>query len=406
MRMASRENDSKTRWMLVGGIAVLVVIVTVVAIAGGFGFSAPKPTVSKTATPVRQKSSGCLFPRTVSQQAAILTPPSVPTYAGSAAAARRRLVTRLRLAGGTGANIIAWSPSNKRYLFTRGGHLFIGSTIGLSARRLAIGGYEDITFNGNGTAIIFEKRPQVTKFTCASVVLMTVGLGGKHRHLLFAGTYRLANTLPGRNGACCLEALQQDTLRNGWIVLVKGDQLFVFDPKQRSVAPLESFSLGPLYAGSGSAVQSVQQVSVSPNGRYLAVAGAGRSSFTIRQLPSSHVSYRFKAGLPVFWSPSGDRVAFLVLHTNRARTQRWTTIKTLDLAAGRKWTVRTSMKKFGPLTLGNIVWSRDGRYVAFTGTSAACGTGVCTGVHTFLSTWQGKHTHVLKGIGHAAGAVL
>ena len=393
MRGAYRGGDNTLRWALVGGIVVVVVIATIIAIAGGLGKSgAPTPT------PTPGVAKGCLYPKTVHVRALPLRSPAIRLKGINPVTARDELVADERVIARYGATHAALdvSPAGKRfvYLTTLGSRVVVRRPSG-RPHKLKIHA-EDVALSANGRLVIYEKNAKYTKYACAKTVLMAVGLSGKHRHLFFAGRYALTNSPPGTGLAASAQGtIQTDELSTGWMVLTSGDRLWIFNPKQHVVAPVETKALGPLYP----AGQPAQHFLVSPNLKYMVKSAQGGNSLQVVALPSLRQVYQYSGATAPSWSHSGKRLAFVVIHqgVNGVTSD---VVKTVNLSTLKLYTARPDRRKLGPVTLANIRWAHDDRWIAFTGSRLGNCTstipGNCAKALVFLSTWKGKGVHVVN----------
>ncbi|GEM_PF-2934058 len=373
--------------------------------------ASPKKAAPPAKHPTHLGHVGCLHPvgTKVSLRLPVSTPaPTItltPTQSLHRLLAERQTPTWVAISG----SVIEWSPSGRRFLFSETGHtLAIGDRLTHNLTVLPVRSYEDVAFSGSGAQIIYEKRPQFTPYRCAATVLMETGLGGRGKRLLYAGPYRLLNTSPGPNGACCNNALQEDVLGNGWIGLVRGQTPLVLDTKRHRIDALRLHTRPLVSAGI-----LARRVVLSPDGRYAAIEGATSSSVTVNPSPTGgpilvenartgHVLYRL-TGSDAAWSPSGDRLAYQTTRVTTAFRQGFATISTLDLSTRARATFGAWTRATGRLNAGFRQWSRDGSYLTFTGGVLGANGQKCIPA-LFVSSWQGKHLLVLNSPRPVSGA--
>jgi hypothetical protein len=386
MRGADGSSDKRLRWALVGGIVVVVVIATIIAVSGAFNKNASAPPKTPTPTP----TSKCLFPSTVHVASQVLVAPATTTSHVSHLLARAHLKAIVRVLTRHRSSFVAVSPNGRHFIAARAGGLVVG-TAGHSTVVKLPANVEDIAFNAKGGKLIYEVSPSSTNHACASTVLMTIGLHGKKRTLLLASRYSLLNAAtPASTGT-----LMQDQLLNGWIVLVDGaGRLFAFDPKHDVIGPIQTGSIAAL-STSASASQPAVQVSVSPTLKYFAVSSSQGTGFTIHTLPGgARIQTVSGVSFPVAWSHSGTRIAF-VSHKQSSVGSTSQVITTMNLKTGKVFHVQVKNKRLRPLTISNIHWSPDDRLIGFTGASTACAAASTCRVHGFIGTWKGKHVHAI-----------
>ncbi|HEV3309345.1 MAG TPA: hypothetical protein VG815_02340 [Chloroflexota bacterium] len=396
MRGSYRGNDKTLRWALVGGIVLVVLIATALAI---FGLGTGKKNASPTPTPVTPGGgSACLSPAGMTVETQPIVAAALKPVVVNPIAAKGRLAATEILLARRGASLITISPTGKRFLFAKsGGGLWIGKIHVPKGLRLNVS-YEDAAFNSGGAKIILQKSARFSAHPCATLVLETIGLTGKKKHLLFAGQFALANAPSGSGAnAATLGTLQQDVLGNGWIVLVARDHLYAFDPTKHRVGPLEAKALGPIYQTGGTNQLPSVQFNVSPNGRYVAVAPTGgtggTTAVTVRALPAYRVlPFQLQTVGAVSWSRSGDRMAY-VTEPQAASVNPVQVIKTLDLKTSKQYTIHVNMKKYGSVSIANIRWSKGDAYIAFTATPLS---GTSNRPLVFIGPWKGKHVQLLN----------
>jgi hypothetical protein len=378
LRGAQRGNSNTLRWALVAGIAIVAVVATIVAIKG-FGKNTSPPKSGKG-------TAGCLHPATVHARTKVLPAPLISIHFNRPTA-KKRLKTIEKLYA-RHRSLVVVAPNGRHFVASRSGRLVLGTTGKKGARAITVPA-RDIAFTRNSQDLIYEVSPAASKYACAKTALMTMGLRGKNRRLLLATNYSLLNA----SSAASMGTLMQDELPSGWIVLVDSTgKLYGFDLNHHVVGPLQTGTLGALYTGTGVNRVPVIQVSVSPNGKYIAESSQSTSGFSINSLPGDVTVRSVARGtFPVSWSHSGYRIAFITHKRNALLTSD--VISTLDLRTGKSYTVKPKNKKLGALTLSNVSWSPDDLLVGFTGAKSACAGALSCRVRAFIGTWKGKRVH-------------
>lgn len=387
------------RWALVGGIVLVVLIATALAIFG-LGSSpkaGPKHPGNGTGNSGTMPAGGstCLYPASTRLATTALSRPVIKTSAILPAEAKLELAATERYLA-KHSYAIAVSPNGKQHIFPSHATLMVGKA---STKATKLANVEDAAFSASGQRIIYERNPEQSLHKCAGLLLKTMTLSGKHRKLLFAGKFALVNTPAGSgSNAAASGQLQPAVLSSGLIVLVARDHLYAFDPAHHLVGSIEKPTLGAIY-GSGSVNPlPTQEFFVSPNLRYMVETPAssvtsGTGVLKIRALPSGRVlPNTLNAAGGVAWSRSGNRLAFTALKPN-ASGQSSDVVETLNLKTSKLFTLKMDQAKYGHLTISNIRWSRDGKYVGFTGAPVTT-----TGAHAlaFIAKWKGGKAHLLN----------
>ena len=384
-------------WALVGGVVLVVVIATVIVVAGGLGGgNKPKKVAQPTPTVTTNGNvKTCLYPSTVKVQSTI--PIKHISLRGlNPILARHQLVEAEKLFLAHGGAWVDISLTGRRYLFSRGSALYIG-TAHSTQTHLLVSSFQDATFTPNGKNIIYQKNPKFTQYKCANLVLMEMGLSGRHKHLLFAGNFSLLNSGQGLS-AVNLGTLQTAMLSSGLITLAHGEHIYGFSLRHKNLGQIETTAIKNITTSGGANQVPAVQFYVSPNLQYMAVGSPAANQvtpvLTIETLPTGTHIHQYTAGLPAVWSRSGNRVAFAVWKQN-SKGQKYQVIYVLNLKTAKQFVVKTNQKTYGFVSLGNIRWSKDGRRIAFTAVPPQ-GTTV-NNAHqlAFISKWNGKNVTLI-----------
>lgn len=384
MQGAYKGKDTTIRYALIGAVILILVIVTIILISGGLtgGGGNASPTATPTTT------TGCLYPSTGVRTALML--PHSPAYKGSRFVAKRRLAKIERAYARHTSNFVIVSRSGQHYIAASGSYVL--GALGKKAKKQTPSVLHvpatDLAFNASGNHILYTVTAASSKYSCASVVLYAMALNGTNKRLLLATRYPLLNGGPsGRFGT-----LASDELPNGWIVLVgSSGKLYAFNPARHVLGPIQTSSLGRSYLNSGSASQRQVQVTVSPNGKYFTETNSSATGFAIKSMKTGAVVKSVASGTPEAWSFSGSKLAY-IKHETKAGSPIGV-IDTISLPKGKTHIVKANRKKYGALTLSHVLWSRDNRWVGFTGTATGCSTAGGCKVYAFIGTAKGKHVH-------------
>jgi len=378
MRGAYRGSDSTLRWVLVGGIVVVVVIATILAISSIFNNGSKKATPTGGTVPAE---TYCKSPASVH----ISPKPAAPYKVKIAASptAKRALIHVERLLRKHSAvSAFDVSRNGRHFVYLNAKNRVVLGTAGKKAKVLKIK-VQDVALNGAGTKIVYQSAAR----GCASLVLKEVGLSGKHpRLLLKSGAFHLANS----NAVSSPGALEQDELPNGAILLAHGQQLFAFNPTKHRITPLETASLGQLYSTASSQLTTQPPQFVVAPGLRFAVEAKFAASPALYSLPGwKHQSAALPLALSdLAWSYSGKEMAYPspVLPPS---------IKILHVATGKLVTIKLP-KRFRAMSLSNVRWSANDKFVAFTGASQDHPGGK---LKIFLAKIAAKHptAHVVHG---------
>lgn len=380
MRGSYRGNDTTLRWALVAGLALVVLIATIVAISSALGGSS-KPKTAPPSTPP-PASNYCLWPANVQVQRLPMAP-RVPKLTPAGLAAKHALASSERLIRKHSniQSVMAVSRSGRHLLFLNKNRKLVLTTPGQKSKVFNVHAL-DFSFNGNGKRIIFQKAV-LRSHPCATLALISMSLTGKHKRVLLAsGAFHLANADASGGTA---GVLQQDVLPNGWIVLVRDQRLYAFDPITHRIAPLETARLGRLFTTGGTVSVPIPRFSVAPSVAFAAEAKFNNPVVRVYSLPTwvAGAAGTVPASVSqVAWSFDGSRIAY--------PTATGRSLRILNVKTGNVKTISLPAR-FPAMTLGNLRWSTDDRFLGFTGVKIGAVGGL---PKAFMARTTGKKARV------------
>src|SRR5579872_1431884 len=173
MRGGSRANDSTLRWALVGGMVIVVVIATIVAITGALNGNS-----KKTSNPPHHNgvpaTGYCLYPKTIRVLTTTAVPYS-PKVAPAAAVYKTQLhrIERLlwkRSSRSSSSGVIALGRSGAHFVYINLKGKIVLGTPGAKSKAFKVKA-QDAVLNGKGNKIIYQKT-SLAAHSCAKLVLM------------------------------------------------------------------------------------------------------------------------------------------------------------------------------------------------------------------------------------------
>jgi WD40-like Beta Propeller Repeat len=354
------------RWALAVLIGIVVVVGAVLAIDNTLGGG------KKAATAGSRRDRGhplgyCLSPKRVTLSQAGITP-RIPARANPRASFKTHLAAAESVVSSHRSLGLTVAPSGKRFLFVEPNGRWVLGRVG-GRRKLFRIAAVDMTFSGNGRRIIFE-RPALASHRCASLVLLSMGLNGRHRRLLLAsGAFRLANSAKvGEKDA----VLNEDVLPSGWIILAHGEKLYAFEPGRHTIRPVETRKVTPLDRFASTQSTTVIHFKFSDGGQFVAAKPLNNGALGFYSLPNWQLRFLGEGHTiasvslsQVIWAYDGYRVAYPSKsgRTIKIRNLRARNVPGLE---GTLKTINVPQALGGPARVANIRWSKDDRWIAFT----------------------------------------
>jgi hypothetical protein len=338
----------------VGGIIVVVVIATILAIAKVFSGGSPKHNATP---PVKVPPAGyCLLPTHVGLAKAELKP--FPAKAAIHTAQAKKAIIHAERIISRHSNVPpVISISGRHFVFLNHKSRIVLGTVGGKSHVFKIKAV-DVAFNGKGTKIIYQKT-SLAHHGCAHLVLMEMKLNGKHKHLMLAsGSFDLANSA----GTPTYGTLHSDELPSGQILLIHGEHLYAFNAAKRHIGRMENQNLGLLYDPNSSTPDKGRSFVVSPGGRFVLMDRFSRGP-VIYKLPTWTLMGKALPNVvlsTVAWSYNGRLLAY--------PSTGQTDIDIYHVGTGKVTTISWA-KKFGHMQISSLAWARDDRHIGFNGVS-------------------------------------